>query len=855
MISIKYVFLIFSVILFFQTCLPPYDLYQIPNTDPATKPWTRWWWMGNSVTREGITQHLEAFSKKGIGGVEIVPIYGERGDEKNFISYLSDQWINMLIHTLAEAERLNMEVDMTLGSGWPYGGPWIEEKFAARKYIPGHMEGLPTNQRVKRAAPGAEGLVVDHFNVEAMHFFLQRFDSLIRVIKQRNMPLRAVFNDSYEVYGANWTSNFLTEFRNRMGYDLLFEFPDIFDSLRSKKPISGWSDYHQTIHELLYETTGTTIKEWCESLDVLYRYQAHGSPANLLDMYAAADIPETESFGPSQFKIPGVRYDYDFDVERFSKPDPLIMKFASSPAHILQKKLVSSETGTWLGNHFKVSLSQFKPQVDELFVAGINHIFYHGIPYSPFEKPFPGRLFYASTNFGPSSALWPYLDEMNEYITICQSILQNTAPDNDILVYFPVYDLWQRRGSSDLILMHDIHNPDNWLYRSSLGETSRELWENGYSFDYISDLQLHMINEGSLKISKSYKLLVIPKTNIMPIRTLENILSLSKKNLQVIFIDEFPAEVPGHYQRDIRLDSLRKIITETEHLSAEKVNHNNLFSTLRKERIRKLDFETDGIYYIRKKHLKGWIYFITNLGSNEYDNLLKITENIKSAEIFNPTQKKRGIAEITRKDNSTHVKLQLQPGESVFLITYQHPIKGKNWDYFVSSDKIINLNTGWEIQFADSLKIQTDSLFSWTDLPFGWAPLYSGNAKYHLKFNINQRIDQYSRFRLDLGDVREMATVNINHQNIAKTWHVPYQIDFSSSLLKKENTIDILVTNLDANRIIKMEQDGIPWKNFYDINFVDITYNVFDATDWDPLPSGLLGPVKLIPIDKKISRP
>ena len=100
-----------------------------------------------------------------------------------------------------------------------------------------------------------------------------------------------------------------------------------------------------------------------------------------------------------------------------------------------------------------------------------------------------------------------------------------------------------------------------------------------------------------------------------------------------------------------------------------------------------------------------------------------------------------------------------------------------------------------------------------------------------------------------------MATVNINHRNIAKTWHVPYQIDFSSSLLKKENTIDILVTNLDANRIIKMEQDGIAWKNFYDINFVDITYNVFDATDWDPLPSGLLGPVKLIPIDKKISRP
>lgn len=113
------------------------------------------------MTEKGITAHLEAFKSKGLGGVEIVPIYGERGDESNFIPYLSDRWINMALYTLREADRLGLGVDITLGSGWPYGGPWITEASAARKYDPDSETGVLTRQHVKRAAPGAEGLVFE----------------------------------------------------------------------------------------------------------------------------------------------------------------------------------------------------------------------------------------------------------------------------------------------------------------------------------------------------------------------------------------------------------------------------------------------------------------------------------------------------------------------------------------------------------------------------------------------------------------------------------------------------------------------------------------------------------------------
>lgn len=145
-------------------------------------------------------------------------------------------------------------------------------------------------------------------------------------------------------------------------------------------------DYHQTLSELLYEGFTTTWTDWARSKGYKTRNQAHGSPGNLIDLYALSDIPETESFGSSRFSIPGLRVDKYYDVERFGTPNPLAMKFASSAANLTGKMLVSSETTTWLANHFHVALSQVKPQIDELFTGGINHIFITAQRIRPFRS-------------------------------------------------------------------------------------------------------------------------------------------------------------------------------------------------------------------------------------------------------------------------------------------------------------------------------------------------------------------------------------------------------------------------------------------------------------------------------------
>ena len=827
-------------------------LFYPEQVENQTKPWTRWWWMGNSVTKEGITQHLETFSEAGLGGVEIVPIYGEKGDEHNFIEYLSDDWIEMLLHTLREAERLDLGVDMTLGSGWPYGGSWITEEYAAQKVSALFPDGQLTGQMVKRAAPGAEGLVVDHLDPAAMRFFLARFDSLMTAIKKEDLSLRAIFNDSYEVYGADWTNDLRSLFKERTGYVLPedFFFKENYDSI----DLSYWQDYHTLINDLVRVAVGDIISRWCKKHGVLYRYQAHGAPSNLLDLYGDASIPETECFGSSKFNIPFIDYDPDYNEDQFARPHPLLYKFASSPAHILGKSLVSSESGTWLADHFKVSLSQVKPQIDELFVSGINHIFYHGIPYSPFEKGFPGRQFYASTNFGPNSALWDYLDNLNKYITNCQLMLQNTSPDNDILLYYPVYDLWYNQGFDGNLITQSVHNPQSWLYNTPFGRLAQSLHDSGYAFDFISDDQIEYLAMNPDEIPDHYKAVIIPATGFMPVDSFHFLGLLKNKGMKIVFLEELPTRIPG-VKSKYQEGGLKEDNLGIDFPDPIKSNVIDISNTLADYDIWPEIFPIQGLNYIRKSHHNGYVYLITNLGNIDFDGYCPLSREYKSVEIYDPLSEKRGKAMVGKSEESGQVKLQIEAGQSIFLITYNYSIDQKNWIYRRTMKEAIDLNAGWTLQLEDpangiNLEDHTlDSLISWTRLPFPRVSTFSGTGTYHINFDLEEKDLMNDAIILDLGDLRYMATVSLNGHNLGEFWSVPFRKTIAMDKLGSSNTMEVKVKNLDANHVIHLDSSGIPWKNFYDINFVNIRYEPFDASKWEPMPSGLLGPVRLIPID------
>lgn len=887
------------------------------------KPWAYWWWMGNSVTKEGLTENLEKYSRAGMGGLHIVPIYGEKGDEDNFIQYAGPAWMEMLKHTVAEAERLDMGIDMTSGTGWPFGGPLIEEEHAAKafdvieirnsgpflpeEFFPramgltlvslagydaeGNYSDIPfaldgegkvnweapgpgykvyalirqmTRQKVKRAAPGGEGYVVDYFSKEASQFYFRKFRKAFEETVFSIGKVRSFYNDSYEVYGANWTDDFPEQFEKLRGYSMMPYVRYFADTTQGENKQRFKVDFQETISDLLRDEFSRDWVEASHSLGLKTRYQAHGSPGNLIDLYSLSDIPETESFGRSNFPIPGLRQDEDYQEEVFGKPTPFSIKFASSAANLSNRRLVSSESATWLGDHFKVSLSQVKPQMDELFVSGINHIFYHGITYSPPEKPFPGRLFYASTNFGPLSHFWNEFPELNKYVANCQNILQNTSTDNDILVYFPIHDAWAMPDARRFPRMFEVHHANDWLIETPFGELIQDLWYSGYAFDYISDLKLEEVkvkNGQALIVGNSYKVILVPGCETMPPETLERLKELAKAGVPVVFEDPLPKDVPGLYQLEKRRKKFSDLKTDLNKSARIKVT-SEIKKELYASGILAEGFSEKGLSFIRKKSGDNTIYFITNLSAGKCNDWIPLSIKAGSIEIYDPMTEDRGLAKIRFGKNGSEIYLQLAPGESLFLtcLAVEPATQAENmqaavieeWKYSEPHlSQKIQLSGKWilkPVEGAPQLPepAEMKELSSWTGLGEEWET-FSGAVIYSTDFMLPADAEK-TGYMLDLGDVRETGRVKINDQELGLSWAVPFRLIIPAGILRESNTIEIEVKNLSFNRVIDLDRRGVPWKNYYEINFVNIRYQPYDASGAEPMPSGLLGPVSLIPL-------
>jgi hypothetical protein len=874
----------------------------------SEKPWVIWWWMGSAVNQEDLAKQLNDFSASGIGGVCIVPIYGVKGYEDQFLPFLSNQWFEQLEFTFQKAKELNLGVDITPGTGWPLGGFWVDEfaskKIASKEYLfPGsslisigmdtvmnnlgitelisilayngkehynltqHIEnntldhkvakgdwsivvyGLAKSyQKVKRAAPGGEGLVLDYFNGNAAQSYFNHIKSAIDSANMQNAP-RAYYVDSYEVFQANWTNGFSKKFEEMQGYHPGDYLHLLYDKDNPQRKFFI-HDMRETISELLFSGFAQTYTQHCSDNGLLSRYQAHGSPGNLLDLYGLSDIPETESFGCSQFDIPGLQCDPDYEEDRFGRPSPLMMKLASSPAHLLNKKLVSAESATWLGNHFKVSLKSIKPQIDELFISGINHIFYHGITYSPMEEEYPGWLFYASTNFGQSSHFWNELPMLNEYIAKCQQKLQQSKPDNNILLYFPANDFWMQEDKQ-ILLRFDIHGYKKWFSNSGLGKCALKLWENGYAFDYVSEKQLdllHVNNKGQLlSPSKNlYDIIVVPKINYITKESLQNLAELAKIGAKIVFEDAI-CETQAGLMTYINKDTSLRKQTNALHTYKNVAITTNVLSSLKEAGIQNEMIKQAGLDFIRKTNHKGTLYFISNPGNKFYEDSIYLTADYNYIELSYPLSGQSGMFETNHK-----FFLQLAPGKSCFLQTHNENPNIDKWQAKKNIDSIL-LPNQWDVKFIsgniEGLKenYQITELTSWTEWGDENLKYFCGKAKYTTTFQLPEYNSKSpSRYKLVFDDIHETAAIIINGQYMGTIWCLPFMINLSSGVLKKENTIEIVAQNLSANRMIKVDSIRPEWKKFYDINFVDITYKPFDASNWELVPSGLIGKVYLV---------
>ncbi len=872
-----------------------------PAITATMKPWAYNWWLGSAVDRPNLARELARYQAAGLGGIHIIPIYGAKGAEDRYISYLSPKWMEMLDYTVTEAKKLGLGVDMTLGTGWCFGGPNVpagqacmrpevrvfnisegkglsssfrrDELEALVAYGPNGktvdlldrvgpsgtvawqadggewsvyaVSGRATRTPVKRAAPGGEGPMLNPFYGEAISHYLVRFNDAFANYHGA-MP-RAVYQDSYE-YQSQWSPDLFAEFQKRRGYRLQEHLPELFGKAKDDRTARVKCDYRETISDMMVQNFMPPWVKWAHDHGMLTRDQAHGSPGNLLDLYAAADMPETEMFSRDR--------------------EMLVCKFASSAGHVAGRKLISSETGTWLSEHFTETLGDMKQLVDEMFLSGINHVFYHGTCYSPDDAAWPGWLFYAATEMNPRNPIWHDVPALNAYIARCQSFLQAGRPDNDILLYWPIHDLWD--DPNGMVQPLTVSRRD-WLSKQPIGKTARQLWDRGYAFDYVSDRQivgnLSVSPDGSIRAgSATYRAIVVPPCWLMPLETLQKLVRLSARGATIVFQDQLPKDVPGLGHLEERRRQFQEIIAkrgfrDAKHGVREARIENGRFLVGEVETVldmaqipRETLVDEGGLLFVRRTIGAEHFYFICNHGSKAFDGWITPTRTGDSMHFMDPMTGQCGTAATRRNDQGRmEIELQLPSAGSIILRTDSNAaVKRSPWRCWQPAGEPISLAGNWKVEFIEGgptlpKSYETSRLASWTESGDEEAKRFAGTARYRIEFDAPKH---GSQFRLDLGKVCQSARVQLNGKEIGTLLLAPYQT-ILENLESKANLLEIEVTNVAANRIRDLDRRHVVWRNFRDINFASIDYKKFDASSWPIYPSGLLGPVTLQPIEMR----
>ena len=668
-----------------------------PEPTREMKPWVYNWWMGSAVDSAGLEYQCRELAEKGFGGFHVIPIYGANGPDNRYRAQwkelLSPEWVGAWNIAAWKAETFGLGIDLTMGSGWCFGGPWIDKDHAAS-----------SGMKVKRAGLGGAGFMIDPFDPEAMKIHIAAFERFFGKKGSAARP-RAFYHDSYEYYGAE----------PKNGQDI---------DEAQLACFKVWTD-------------------WCRENGYITRNEAHGAPSNWLDFYALADIPETEMFAKG-----------DRDI--------LVSKFASSAAHAKGTKLVSAESCTWIDEHFRERPAEIKAFLDRLFLSGVNHVFYHGCCYSPVDAAWPGWCFYASLEMNPRNPIWREMGALNAYVTRCQSLFQTWTPDNDLAV------LWDPKSFRDKhkgkVENMNIHNRSGWFYGEPIGKVAKELYEAGFSFDYVSP---RMVESG---LAKKYAVVVDP----------------------------------------------------AEYFNADTQRRREMVKGARA-----MPFDAaSGLLATRWRKDGATAYFVVNTGS--------VARVVSAADEFTAADPLSGAIAKTR-------AAEILPLHSIFAIGDGFSVQSAKQRDEASSPisgpwKVSAVCGGPKLPEPRTL----DALAGWETFD----EFFSGTMMYRTSFDAESKSGNRT---ISLGEVREIARVRLNGRDLGVKFMPPYDFVIPEGVLKeKGNELEVEVTNLGANRLRWNDLNKVDWKYFTDINMVDINYKKFDASQWKPLPSGLLGPVRLL---------
>jgi len=867
----------------------------------------RWWWFGLAVQKPEILRELQQMKADGIGGAELAFEYPQVLDDpsKNLknLPFLSPEFLDDVRYAQTEGRKLGLRIDVTLGSGWPYGGPATTLTQAAGRLriaeiaIPVSATSLPklklaegesiisvslvngepqhwdaataktlsadgvshiassstprtalffiaghTKQQVKRAAVGAEGYVLDPFSHQAVANHLKSVgEPLLKAFGAT--PPYAIFSDSLEAYGADWTPNLPAEFKRRRGYDLLPHLPELVAGGTSEAE-KVRHDWGKTLTELVDSNYLTQINQWAIVHHTRFRSQTYGKPAVSFSSQRLAALPEGE--GP-QWRA-------------FST-----LRWATSANHVFGNDVTSGETFTWLHSPvFRATPLDMKAEADIDFLTGENQIICHGWPYSAPQAGEPGWSLYAAAVFNDHNPWHPVMPDVTRYIGGVSYLLRQGKPANQVAILLPTDDVWAAFApgkDSVTAAMARIITP----------ELMSTILSAGYNIDYIDADAINSVGLGA------HQILVLPPTDRIPVETLRKIHAFVERGGKVIAIGHTPSIDPeGKSSREL---------TELSNIIPVVPNDSQLGKAL--NNAGRPDLELAGadsstqseIGFIRRKLPTSDIYFVANTSNHPIDTTATFTTAHKFGEQWNPTS---GEATSTP---SANVQLHLAPYESrIFIFSNTDPKAPAPRP--APTAQLADLCSNWQVRFAAIGKTKSEAtLTDWIASPD--TIHYSGEAVYTRDFAISPNARHLPVY-LEVGGgkplpgapdarpehptlgldglpnphitrtgpgmrayyeppIREAAIVYINGKRAGSLWHPPYRLNVTPFLKSGQNRIEIHVYNTALNAWSALPpHDYKPLIAKYGDRF-----QMQDLNKVVPISSGILGTIKLVTQEQK----
>ncbi|HMG33740.1 MAG TPA: glycosyl hydrolase [Blastocatellia bacterium] len=874
----------------------------------------RWWWFGPAVVRSELEREMRAMKDAGIGGFEVQPVYplaldGARSGIKT-LPFLSDEFLSALRFTSEKARELGLRMDLTLGSGWPYGGPSVLISHAAgrlrierfplkspsrRVTLPAMGAGetvigiflatvnggaiapnslrrlvrgedgtveLPsdasgevqfyiasrTGMQVKRAAVGAEGFVLNHLDAAAVGAYLRDTgDKLMRAFEGR-APF-AVFCDSLEVYNSDWTDDFLVEFKKRRGYDLSAYLPALaFDIGPETSAIRR--DWGRTLTELLNERFIKPLRDWSRKNRTLLRMQCYGVPAAALSSNSDVDLSEGEGFRWRTLSA---------------------TRWASSASHLFGRRITSSETWTWLHSpSFRATPLDMKAEADLHFLQGVNQLIGHGWPYSPPSAEYPGWRFYAAGVFNDSNPWWIAMPDLTRYLQRISFMLRQGEPRNDVAIYLPSDDARGRFSSGNVNLIESL--------REVIGQKIiPTVLDAGYGFDFFDDEALAEaghVDHGRLMLgAHPYKIVILPNVSCIPEATLRVLGQFARSGGSLLATKRTPSELPDFHpgSRDNQtIAQMARSLFEEHQATARIVDdeETGLERALRESL--SADFvlspATPDIGFVHRATDDAEIYFLAN--SSAERKLFSATFRVRgmAAEIWDPlTGNIAGAHAQSDTEAGTTLSLDLEPYASRLVVFTRRTQAVSTLSESPTKAASFDLNENWTVRFAHGESRRLSTLRSWTDIED--LRFFSGVATYEKRINVpDELFKPGGKMRISLGDGRpatdaddgrpEGPGMRAKLEGPVREAAVVYVNDRrAGAVWCPPYAVDVTGLLHPGENLVRIAVGNLAVNHMAggplpDYRLLNLRYGQrFQAQDMDKIklePSGLLGPVRLI---------